>query len=89
MISLIVGLALYALLWFFGNFAFYGEGGTRMRNGALVRLREGEVVRVFTPAHARWLEARAMSVFSAAWAAIALPIAIAYQRRKSRRDPQR
>jgi hypothetical protein len=85
LVWLCLGLLVYALLWFLGLFAYYGEGGTQIRNGQHVWVRAGEVIRQLTPAQAHWVDARGLSVFSAMWIAAALPLAIAYQRREARR----
>jgi hypothetical protein len=86
LVWLSLGLGLYALLWFGGLFAYYGDGASEVRNGMHVWVRAGEIVRQFTPAEAQWADARSLSAFSAAWVAAALPLAITYQRRKARRD---
>jgi hypothetical protein len=86
LVWLCLSLALYALLWFLGAFAYYGEGGTEIRNGMHVWVRGGEVIRQLTPAQAQGMDAHGMSIFSAMWVAAALPLAIAYQRRKTRRE---
>jgi hypothetical protein len=85
LVWLCVCLGLYASLWFLGLFATYGVGGIQVRDGQHVWVRAGEIVRRFTPAQAQWVDAHALSVFSAAWLAAALPLSIAYQRRATRR----
>jgi hypothetical protein len=82
--ALCVGLAIYALFWFFCAFAYYGEGGTEIRAGRRVWVRHGEVIREFSPAQAQWFDAHTLSVFSAAWLAAALPLGLAFQRRGTR-----
>jgi hypothetical protein len=84
LVWLCVRLAVYTLLWFVGVFAYYGEGGTDIRNGQQVWVRQGEVVREFSPAQAQWFDAHTLSVFSAAWLAAALPLALAHHRRRAR-----
>ena len=81
LVALRVGLAFYALLWFFGVFLYYGEGTTDIRHGQHVWVRRGEVVREFSPSQALWFDAHTLSVFSAAWLAVALPLALALQAR--------
>jgi hypothetical protein len=76
-------LALYALLWFAGLFACYGEACVEVRDGRDVWVRDGAVLGAMSPRDARWANARMLSGFSAAWIAFALPLA--HRRRAARR----
>jgi hypothetical protein len=77
---LTVGLFMYAAIWFGAAFTHYGEGQPILRSGQYMWLAPSGASHTISSAQFRTVGTILMAVFSAVWAAFALPLAICHDR---------
>jgi hypothetical protein len=77
---LTVGLVIYAVVWFGAAFTYYGEGQPILRNGQYIWLAPSGDSHSISPGQFRTVGTISTAVFSACWAAFALPLAICHDR---------
>jgi hypothetical protein len=80
LVVLSLALAIYAVIWFAGTFVYYGEGEAILKNGQYIWLAPTGSGRSISPAQFRNFGTITIAVFSACWAAFALPLAIGHDR---------